>query len=111
MSLAKWFASIRERHSSQQFSYERGALISRRLQELLAVPTPTRSIRPPLTPVVKTTQHPTATVVYIRCGASKEVTWVTLHRTGEKFDRSLLVRIPKPFGTHHPLSQTKVTGK
>jgi hypothetical protein len=42
MSLAKWFASIRERHSSQQFSYERGALISRRLQELLAVPTTTQ---------------------------------------------------------------------
>jgi hypothetical protein len=47
MSLAKWFASIRERHSSQQFSYERGALITRRLQELLAVPNPTQVETPP----------------------------------------------------------------
>ncbi len=31
----------------------------------------------------------TATVVYIGCGAiSKDATWVTLHRTGEKYDRS-----------------------
>ena len=31
----------------------------------------------------------TATVVYIGCGAiSKDATWVTLHRTGEKHDRS-----------------------
>src|SRR5258706_15692926 len=31
----------------------------------------------------------TATVVYIGCGAiSKDGTWVTLHRTGEKHDRS-----------------------
>jgi hypothetical protein len=31
----------------------------------------------------------TATVVHIGCGAiSKDATWVTLHRTGEKYDRS-----------------------
>ena len=31
----------------------------------------------------------TATAVYIGCGAlSKDATWVTLHRTGEKYDRS-----------------------
>jgi hypothetical protein len=31
----------------------------------------------------------TATVVYIGCGAiSKDATWITLHRTGEKYDRS-----------------------
>jgi hypothetical protein len=31
----------------------------------------------------------TATVVYIGCGAmSKDATWVTLHRTGDKYDRS-----------------------
>ena len=31
----------------------------------------------------------TATVVYIGCGAiGKDATWVTLHRTGEKYDRS-----------------------
>jgi hypothetical protein len=31
----------------------------------------------------------TATVVYIGCGAmAKDATWVTLHRTGEKYDRS-----------------------
>ncbi len=30
-----------------------------------------------------------ATVVYIGCGAiAKDATWVTLHRTGEKSDRS-----------------------
>jgi hypothetical protein len=34
-------------------------------------------------------QQLTATVVYIGCGAiSKDATWVTLHRTGEKYDRS-----------------------
>jgi hypothetical protein len=33
-------------------------------------------------------QAVTATVVYIRCGAtSKNATWVTLHRTGDKYDR------------------------
>ena len=33
-------------------------------------------------------QAVTATVVYIRCGAvAKDATWVTLHRTGDKFDR------------------------
>ena len=31
----------------------------------------------------------TATVVYIGCGAiAKDATWVTLHRTGEKYGRS-----------------------
>jgi len=31
----------------------------------------------------------TATVVYIECGAmGKDATWVTLHRTGQKHDRS-----------------------
>jgi hypothetical protein len=31
----------------------------------------------------------TATVVHISCGAiSKDATWLTLHRTGEKYDRS-----------------------
>jgi hypothetical protein len=31
----------------------------------------------------------TATVVYVGCGAiAKDATWVTLHRTGEKYDRS-----------------------
>ena len=31
----------------------------------------------------------TATVVYIGCGAlAKDATWVTLHRTDEKYDRS-----------------------
>jgi hypothetical protein len=34
-------------------------------------------------------QQLTATVVYIGCGAiGKDATWVTLHRTGEKYDRS-----------------------
>jgi hypothetical protein len=50
MSPLKLFASIRERRrrSSQQ-SYEDGAQITRRLQELLAVPTPTQNVEPPPT--------------------------------------------------------------
>jgi hypothetical protein len=43
MSLGKLFASIRERRRrSAQRSREEGALIRRRLQDLLAVPTPTQ---------------------------------------------------------------------
>lgn len=31
----------------------------------------------------------TATIVYVGCGAiAKDATWVTLHRTDEKYDRS-----------------------
>ena len=47
-----------------------------------------RSKRPPPTLAVKTTRHATATVVHIGCGASKEVTWDTQHRTSEKSDPS-----------------------
>ena len=43
MSLAQFFASIREhRRRSAQQTYEEGAQIKRRLQELLAVPIPTQ---------------------------------------------------------------------
>lgn len=45
-----------------------------------------RSKRPPPTLLVKTTRHSTATVVHIGCGASKEVTWDTRHRTSERSD-------------------------
>ena len=49
MSLGELFASIRERRRlAQQSSEEEGAQIMRRLQELLAVPGPTR-IAAPLT--------------------------------------------------------------
>jgi hypothetical protein len=42
MSLGELFASIKERHRrSVQQQYEEGAQITRRLQELRAVPTPT----------------------------------------------------------------------
>lgn len=43
MSPLKFFASIRERRRrSEEKSYEQGAQILRRLQELLATPTPTQ---------------------------------------------------------------------
>jgi hypothetical protein len=43
MSLAELFASIRERRRlAAQQSYEEGAQITRRLQELLAIPSPTQ---------------------------------------------------------------------
>jgi hypothetical protein len=44
MSLRELFASIRERRhrSAQQSTDEKGAQITRRLQELFAVPTPTQ---------------------------------------------------------------------
>lgn len=39
--------------------------------------------------VVSPNHQLTATVVYVGCGAiAKDATWVTLHRTGEKYDRS-----------------------
>jgi len=45
MSLGELFASIRERRRrSAQQSHEEGAQIMRRLQELLAVPTPTQEV-------------------------------------------------------------------
>jgi hypothetical protein len=45
MSLGDLFASIRERRRrSAQQSHEEGAQIRRRLQELLAVPTPTHEV-------------------------------------------------------------------
>jgi hypothetical protein len=49
MSLAELFASItqRRRHSAQQSTEEEGALITRRLQELLAVPSPTQEVEIP----------------------------------------------------------------
>jgi hypothetical protein len=47
MSLGELFASIRERRRrSVQQPYEEGAQIRRRLQELLAVPTPTQVAAP-----------------------------------------------------------------
>jgi len=50
MSPLKLFASIRERRRrSAQQSYEEGAQISRRLQELLAVPAPTQEVDTPFT--------------------------------------------------------------
>jgi hypothetical protein len=60
MSLGELFASItdRRRRSAQQ-SYQEGAQIKRRLQELLAVPSPTQEIEIPFShAVLKTTQHP-----------------------------------------------------
>ncbi len=48
MSPAELFASIRERRRrSEQQSYEEGAQLRRRLQELLDVPTPTQKIETP----------------------------------------------------------------
>jgi hypothetical protein len=48
MSLGELFASIRERRRrSAQQSREEGAQIIRRLQELLAVPTPTHEVEMP----------------------------------------------------------------
>ena len=45
MSLGKLFASITERRRrSAQQPYEEGAQIKRRLQELLAVPSPTQEV-------------------------------------------------------------------
>ena len=39
--------------------------------------------------VVSPNHQLTATVVHVGCGAmAKDATWITLHRTGEKFDRS-----------------------
>jgi hypothetical protein len=50
MSLAQLFASIRERRRrSAQQPYEEGAQIRRRLQELLAVPTPAHEAETPFT--------------------------------------------------------------
>ena len=52
MSLGNLFASIKERRRrSAQQSYEEGAQIMRRLQELLAVPTPTEEVAAPFTTV------------------------------------------------------------
>jgi hypothetical protein len=49
MSLAEWFASIRKgrRRSAPQSTYEEGAQITRRLQELLANSNPTKVENPP----------------------------------------------------------------
>ena len=48
MSPAEFFASIRERRRrSEQQSYEEGAQLRRRLQELLGVPTPTQKVETP----------------------------------------------------------------
>ena len=50
MSLGELFASIRERRRrSAQQSYEEGAQIMRRLQELLAVPSQTQEVGTPFT--------------------------------------------------------------
>ena len=50
MSLGELFASIRERRRrSAQQSYEEGAQIMRRLQELLAVPSPPQEVAAPFT--------------------------------------------------------------
>jgi hypothetical protein len=50
MSLGEWFASMRERRRrSAQQAYEEGAQITRRLQELLAVPAPTQEVETPST--------------------------------------------------------------
>lgn len=50
MSLGALFASIRERRRrSAQQSYEEGALIMRRLQELRAVPMPMQEVAAPFT--------------------------------------------------------------
>ena len=52
MSLRELLASIREhRRRSAQQSYEKGAQITRRLQELLAVTKPTQEIETPSTNV------------------------------------------------------------
>jgi hypothetical protein len=41
------------------------------------------------TEVVSPNNRLTATVVYLGCGAiAKDATWLTLHRTGDKYDRS-----------------------
>jgi hypothetical protein len=46
MSLGELFASIRERRRRPaQQAYEEGAQIRRRLQELLAVPSPTQEVK------------------------------------------------------------------
>jgi hypothetical protein len=50
MSLGELLASISERRRrSAQQSYEKGAQITRRLQELLADPTPTQEVETPST--------------------------------------------------------------
>jgi hypothetical protein len=50
MSPKELFASIRERRRrSAQQSYEQGAQIRRRLQELLAVPSPAQQVEAPFT--------------------------------------------------------------
>ena len=50
MSLGELFASIRERRRRlAQQPYEEGAQIRRRLQELLAVPTPLHEVETPFT--------------------------------------------------------------
>jgi hypothetical protein len=50
MSLRDLFASIKKRRlRSAQQSYEKGPQIRRRLQELLAVPTPTHEVEMPFT--------------------------------------------------------------
>ena len=62
MSLGEFFALIRERRrrSSQQRIEEEGAEISRRLRELIAVPTPTQEIEAPF---VKTRSENDSTCV------------------------------------------------
>ena len=50
MSLGELFASIRERRRrAAQQAYEEGTQITRRVQELLAVPTPTQEVETPFT--------------------------------------------------------------
>jgi len=50
MSLGRLFASIRERRRrSARHPYEQGAQLRGRLQELLAVPTPTQEVEIPST--------------------------------------------------------------
>jgi hypothetical protein len=54
MSLRELFATIRERgrRSASQYTEEEGAQISKRLQELLAVPLPKQQVETPSTDAV-----------------------------------------------------------
>jgi hypothetical protein len=98
MSPLRMFASIRERRRrSGPPSNEEGARIKRRLQELLAVPTPTQAAEvPPPTLGLRTTQH----AHEARSG-------------GELISDppSALRKTPENRLLLHPHSQTKVMGK
>ena len=70
MSLGKLLASIRERRRRPvQQPYEEGAQLRKRLQELLAAPSPTQANPAPPT-LVKATRQATATDVSIARRAS-----------------------------------------